>query len=172
MIREKKTKKEVSGNGAFLTIILLSVGIIFMSSIIGYVENKVGIKHMDYIIYILIVVIAYFLIKNYLTEFRYSFIDDELIVEKILGKRITPIVTIKTKEIEHFGKLSDIDWLNKDMHVDYCDISKRKAYAIKYSKNGEVRVLTLTPSEELVAHINKSLESRDYDELDEEKLLK
>ncbi len=172
MIREKKNKKELSGNRAFFAVILLSLSIIIMSSVVGFIENRFGIKNLENIIYLIIIIVAYFLIKNYLTEFRYSFIDDELIVEKILGKKVTPIATIKVKEIEHFGKLSEIDWLNKDMYVDYCDIHKRKAYAIKYIKNGETRVITLTPSEELIAHIKKSLESRDYDEVDEEKLIK
>ena len=172
MIREKKTKKEVTGNGAFLVIILLAVGIIAMSAVVGYIENRFGIKRLENIIYLLIIVVAYFLIKNYLTEYRYSFFDEELIVEKILGKKTTPITTIKTKEIVQFGVLSEIDWLDKEMNVDYCDINKRKAYAIKYVKKGETRVITLSPSAELIVNINKSMKSKDFDEVDKEKLIK
>ena len=172
MIREKKAKKQVSGNKAFLVVILLSVGIIILSTLVGFIENRFGIKRLENVIYIIVLIVAYFLIKNYLTEYRYSFIDDELIVEKILGKKTTPIVTIKTREIEHFGKLSDIDWVDKEMHVDYCDINKGRAYAIKYIQKNETKIITLSPSEELIMHIKKAIEARDYDEVVEEKLIK
>lgn len=171
MIREKKTKREVSGNMAFLVVIVVSVGIILLSSLVGYIQNAFGIKYLENIIYVVLIVVAFFLIKNYLTEYRYSFFDDELIVEKILGKRVTQIASIKIRTIEHFGKLTEIEWADKEMHVDYCDIHKRKAHAIKYVKNGETKVITFSPSEDLIFHIQKSMDSKDFDEVDEEKII-
>jgi len=172
MIREKKTKREESGGAAFLTVVLLSVGIIFLSSLVGYIENRFGIERLENIIYLILIVVAYILIRKYLTEYRYSFFDDELIVEKILGKKITQVAIIKTREITYFGKLADTDWNDKEMHVDYCDVRKRNAYCIKYLREGAARALTMNPSEELIMHIQKALETRDFDELDEEKLIK
>ena len=69
MIREKKTKKEASGNGAFLVVIGLSVFIIILSSLVGYIENRFGINGLENIIYVVLVVVAFFLIKNYLIEY-------------------------------------------------------------------------------------------------------
>jgi len=172
MIREKRTRKEVSGNMAFLVIIALSVGIIILSSLVGYIENRFGIERLEYIIYAIIFVTAYFLIKNYLTEYRYSFFDNELIIEKILGKQVTQIASIKSREIEYFGKISGADWDEKEIQVDYCDVNKRNAYAIKYKKTGVAKVLTLNPSEELILHIQKSIDAKDYDELDEDKIIR
>ncbi len=172
MIRERKGKKDISGNSAFIIVILLSISIIFLSSMVGYIENKFGINYLENIIYVFLIVVAYFLIKNYLTEFRYSFFDDEFIVEKILGKKIIPIASIKIREVEYFGKLSDIDLSSKDIIVDNCDVYKKDAYAIKYLRNGERKAITISPSEELIIHIKKSLEARDYDEVEEEKILK
>lgn len=171
MIREKKTRREVSGNSAFIVMILLSVGIIILSTIVSYVQNTFGINHLQNIIYVILIVVAYFLLKSYLTEFRYSFFDDELIIEKILGKRITPIASIKSRDIEYFGKLADVDWTDKDLHVDYCDIYKRKAHVIKYNKKGEIMALTFSPSDELILHIQKSIEARDFDEVEEDKFI-
>jgi len=172
MIREKKTKKEVSGNMAFLVVIALSIGIIILSSLVGYIENSFGIEGLEYIIYAIIFVAAYFLIKTYLTEYRYSFFDNELIIEKILGKRVTQIASIKSREIEYFGKISGTDWDENELQVDYCDVNKRNAYAIKYIKGGITKVLTLNPSKELILHIQKSIETKDYDELDEDKIIR
>jgi len=172
MIREKRTKKEVSGNRAFVVVILLSIGIIFLSSLVGYLQNQFGIMHLEKIIYVIVIVVAYFLIKNYLTEYRYSFFDNELIIEKILGKRTTQIATIKSRQIAFFGKLSEIEWDNKDMHIDHCDVSKKEAYVIKYVQHEMTKLLTLNPSEDLVMHIQKSVEAKDFDEVDEEKLIK
>lgn len=171
MIREKKTRKEVSGNMAFYVVILLSVGIILLSSLVGYIENNFGIQRLEYIIYAIIFVTAYFLIKNYLTEYRYSFFDNELIIEKILGKKVTRIASIKSREIEYFGKMSGADWDDKEIQVDYCDVNKRNAYAIKYIKNGVTKVLTLNPSNELIMHIQKSIDAKDYDDIDEDKII-
>lgn len=172
MIREKKTRREVSGNMAFLVVIILSVGIIILSTLVGYIENKFGIQGLEYIIYVIIFITAYILIKSYLTEYRYSFFDNELIIEKMLGKKITQIASIKSREIEYFGKIIGTDWDENEIHVDYCDVNKRRAYAIKYVKNGVAKVLTLNPSEELILHVQKSIDAKDYDELDEDKLIR
>ncbi|MEX1378152.1 MAG: hypothetical protein AB1Z23_11865 [Eubacteriales bacterium] len=172
MIREKKTKKEVSGNRAFLVVILLSFVIIIMSSFVGYLENNFGIKHLEKIIYIAIVVIAYFLIKNYLTEYRYSFFDNELIVEKILGKKITSVATIKSKEIEYFGKASDTFINKKEIEIINCYVYKKNAYAIKFTQDDITKAILINPSEDLILQIKKSLEAKDFDEVEEEKLIK
>lgn len=172
MIREKKTRKEVSGNMAFLLVILLSVGIIILSSLVGYIENNFGIQRLEYIIYIIIFITAYFLIKNYLTEYRYSFFDNELIIEKILGKKVTQIASIKSREIEYFGKISGVDLNENELQIEYCDVNKRDAFAIKYVKSGVTKVITLNPSDELILHVQKSIDARDYDELDEDKIIR
>lgn len=87
MIREKRTQRDVSSNKAFFIVILISICMIFLSSIVGYIQNTFGIRYLESIIYIIVVVVAYVLIKNYLTEYRYSFFDSEIIIEKMLGKK-------------------------------------------------------------------------------------
>ena len=172
MIREKKTKKEVSGNRSFLVVIFLSFVIIFMSSFVGYIENTFGIKHLEKIIYVAIVVIAFFLIKNYLTEYRYSFFDNELIVERILGKKITPVATVKSREIEQFGKAPEVDINKKEIETFNCYVHKRAAYTIKFMQDEKAKAILFNPSEDLILQIKKSLEARDFDEVKEEKLIK
>lgn len=172
MIREKKTKKEASGNKAFLIVILISIGMIVLSSLVGFVESRFGILHLETIIYFIVIIAAYILIKNYLTEFRYSFFESELIIEKLLGKKVTPIATIKARDIQYFGKVSDTDWTDKEMHIDYCDINKRKSYAIKYIHDSIIKAVTLNPSEELIFQIQKALDTKHYEEVNEDKIIK
>ena len=107
-----------------------------------------------------------------MTEYRYSFFDNELIIEKILGKKVTQIATIKSREIEYFGKISGVDLNETELQIDYCDVNKRDAYAIKYVKSGATKVVTLNPSDELILHVQKSIDARDYDELDEDKIIR
>lgn len=172
MIREKVTQKSTSGNKGFLLVIALSVGIIVLSSIVGYIENTFDIKHLELIIYAILVFVSTVLIRRYLTEYRYSFLDDELIIEKILGNRVTPVVNIRTWDIEFFGHISDSDWKNDDIQITSCDIDKTNAYVIAYTKDEVKYAITFSPTENFIQQLQTAIDTIHYEQMEEDTIIK
>lgn len=171
MIREKASNKDMSGKRGFYIIVAISVGTVFLSTIVGYIQKRFNINHLEWIIYGLLIVTAYIVIKRYITEYRYSFFDDELIVEQIIGKKIEPVASIRTWEIKYFGKISKAKWGDNTV-ITKCDVNKTGTYAIIYEKDGTEHVVTLSPSEELITQVKTAMDTLHYTEVNEDKIIK
>lgn len=157
MIREKVTNKGTSGNKGFMLIVMVSASVILLSTIIGYIQNTFGIRHLEYIIYAGLIVFSIFLMRKYITEYRYSFFDDEIIIEKMLGNRITPVANIRTWNIQHFGKFSDSDWKDENLKVDFYDVERKDASVMVCKDHNGMRAIVFNPSVEFVDQLQKTM---------------
>jgi len=163
MIREVATRKGSSGYKGLLLIIAITVFIILMSSLIGYMENVFGIKHLEYIIYAMLLVLSFFVIQLFITQYRYSLFDDELILEKMLGKKITPVVNVFIWDILSFEKNNSSEKVKiAKSHKLYSENANK--WSLIYKHNNEIYEALFSPSDEFVNQLLRAINSRQHKE--------
>lgn len=163
MIREIATRKGSSGSKGLLLIIVISVFIIAMSSLVGFVENEFGVKHLEYIIYVILFGLGYFIIQHIITQYRYSLFDDEIIFEKMLGKKITPIANIFIWDILVFEKANSSEKvkITKSFKL-YADSSNK--WSLTYKKGDEIYEAVFSPSNEFANQLIAAINNRQHKE--------
>lgn len=171
MIREKTARREASGSKKFLLIVIVSVVIFIMSAIVGYFQNTFKIYNLEIVIYVSLLVFIIVLIKLYFTEYRYSFFEDEIIIEKLLGKKITPLVSVRIWDITYFGPILDNNWQEDEMKIDSCDVSKKDVTLILYSNKGAKCALTFNPSKELISQVQRAIKNKDSNLISENEII-
>ena len=161
MIREIATRKGTSGYKGLLLIIAISVFIVAISSLIGFIENEFGIKHLEYIIYVILLALSFFVIQIFVTQYRYSLFDDELIFEKMLGKRITPVVDIFIWDILSFEKNDSSEKVKIVKSYKLFADSANKWF-LTYKKDNEIYEAVFSPSDEFANQLVSAINNRQH----------
>ena len=167
MIREKIASRQTSGSKRFLLVIIVSVVIFLMSAIVGYIERTFEIYNLEIVIYVSLFVLIIVLIKRYLTEFRYSFFEDEIIIEKLLGSKVTPLVSVRIWDIVYFGPIVDNTWREDEMRIDSCDVSKKDVTLLLYTNKGVKCAVTFNPSKELIEQVKRAMVNKHLNHISE-----
>jgi hypothetical protein len=161
MIREIATRKGSSGYKGLLLIIAITAFVIIMSSLIGMVENATGLDNLEYIIYAMLVVLGFFVIHHFITQYRYSLFDDELIIEQMLGKKITPVVNVFIWDILSFEKINSTEKVKiARSYKLYADNSNK--WSITFKKDCEIYEAVFSPSDEFVGQLKSAIEKRQH----------
>lgn len=161
MIREIATRKETSGYKGLLLIFAMAVFIIAMSSLVGFIENEFGIKHLEYIIYLILFGLGFFVIQYFITQYRYSLFDDELILEKMLGKRITPVANIFIWDILSFEKVNSSEKVKiAKSYKLYTDNSNK--WSMTYNKDNEIYEAIFSPTKEFANQLVAAINNRQH----------
>ncbi len=163
MIREIATRKGSDGTRGILLILAIAILIIFMSSVVGYFENKYDIKGLEYIIYVVLIVICYFVVQHFIVQYRYSLFDDELLIEKMLGKRTTPMVDVFIWDILSFEKVNSSQKVKVSKSYRLFADSTNKWF-LTFKKGEEIFEAVFSPSEEFVAQLNSAISNRQVKE--------
>ncbi len=161
MIREIATRKSSAGYKGLLLIAAITIFVIFLSVLIGFIENYFGVKNLEYVIYVLLIGLSFFVIKYYVTQYRYSLFDDELIIERMLGKRIHIIVNVFIWDVVSFRphvKSDESDKIITKTHKLYVQQANR--YSIVYTKDDVTYEAVFSPSEEFVRQLVRAIEQR------------
>ena len=161
MIRETATRKGSLGYKGLLLIIAIAVAIIFMSWLIGYVENALGIHNLEYIIYAILLALGFFVIQYFVTQYRYSLFDDELILEKMLGKKITPVVNVFIWDILSFEKINSSEKVKIAKSYSLCADGSNK-WSLTFKKDGEIYEAVFSPSDEFVKQLVSAINNRQH----------
>ena len=161
MIREVASRKGTSGARGLLLIFAIAVFIILLSAFIGFIESAFGIDHLEYFIYAILFALAFYMVQHFVTQYRYSLFDDELILERMLGNRITPVVNVFIWDILSFEKLSSTEKVKiaKSYKLS-ADNSNR--WALTYKKDGEIYEAVFSPSEEFVSQLLSAIDKRQH----------
>jgi hypothetical protein len=161
MIRETATRKGSLGYKGLLLIVAIAAVIILMSWLIGYVENALGIHNLEYIIYALLLALGVFVLQHFVTQYRYSLFDDELILEKLLGKRITPVVNVFIWDILSFEKNNSSEKVKIAKSYSLFTDGSNK-WSLTFKKDGEIYEAVFSPSEDFVKQLLSAIDNRQH----------
>ncbi len=165
MIREIATSKGTSGSKGLILIIAVAVTVILLSMLVGYIQTTFGIAHMEYLIYIGLIILGVVLIRRYITQYRYSLFDDEIIFERIIGKKETPALVLRMWEIKGVKSLDEVE--NKDLderNILRLNVERKDAWLILYEKDEESNGVIFNPSREFIEQLKKTLKTPQKEE--------
>lgn len=165
MIRQI-ARLRVSIGKSILMVTVITVCVVLMSGIVGYFRNNLGIRNTEYVIYILLIVLGLYIVKKYLTEYRYSLFDDEVIIDRIVGNRVEALLVLRVREIEEHGLLSEMSE-DKRQYVERiikANIRKIRCHYILFHRNGKRQMLVYNPTDEFAEALKKGLKDQmDHD---------
>lgn len=117
-------------------------------------------------------------IKYILSEYRYAFDENNLCIDKIVGKRIVPLGSLdltcslaEVMSLDVYRKRKD-ELPKPDLRFNYCKTMRLKnPYVYMFTFNGKNALLTFEPSGEFVDILNDAirlaLENKNSEEAEE-----
>ena len=162
-------------SGAFLPVVLvITVGFCLLSlptwldSFFNW-GGFIGKGIYEICVFICVGISLYIIIKKYLYEYTYFFIDDEIIIHQKIGKREITLCSIDVKNIHDMGRGKSNEYLLAKYHVAkknrcYNIYKKDEITYVIFSPQGsdENEALMFSPSEQMFSIIlEKVLDNSD-----------
>lgn len=114
-------------------------------------------KIIKYLSYLIMICIALFQIKRLRTKYKYSLIQDELIIHKITGESENLLEIVNLADIQYIGRSDKItDKLNFHgvKRYDFCKL-RTKNYICVYKLEGRLKKFYFNPSDRLIRNIER-----------------
>jgi hypothetical protein len=161
-MKERFTRKKLAAWLGILVILGLLLGVIVLAAIIYVVADAMkaagwDVWYMQYLEYIILIALGIFIVRYWMTEYEYDVIDDELIIDRYIGKRprnllsvkLGAIVSVETKRPD-IKKMDRLTFKSKRSDVKY----------MVYKQNGQQKCLYFSPSDDLLALIEQRRHNR------------
>ena len=161
-MKERFKRKKLSAWLGILVILGLVLGIIMLAAVIYVAADAMRAAgwqtwYMQYVEYILLIMAGIFIVRYWMTEYEYDLIDDELIFDRYIGQRPRSLLRLSLSSIVSVGtqkpnikKLERLTFRSKKSGVTY----------IVYKQNGQQKCLYFSPSDEMLALIEKRRNTR------------
>jgi hypothetical protein len=96
------------------------------------------------------------------TQYRYSLFDDELIIESILGKRITTVVDVFLWDIISFDKIENRVVKNdiKITKTHNVSVQRMDKWVVVYKKDNEFFEVIFNPSNDFINQLQRAILQR------------
>ncbi len=156
----KETLKDTSGHesspGVFVAgLVFFCVLVVSLSNLL---HNRLGVPYTAYFAYLLFVLAGVYVYRSRFLDYRYILIDDELMFERLVGKREKLMARIKMKEIIAFNaENSPVTFkgnVDKCMHVQL-KRHTRETMVLYAKEDGKIIQVFFCPSEALKELIQK-----------------
>ncbi len=158
MVQKKKSVIDL------LLILFMSFSAVLITFVILTVVLPKAISYAP-VLFLLIAAIfylAYLTASSTNVEFEYSLVNNEIDIDKITNKKKRKrLTTVKLRNLESFGRLSDGDFLrySKDPIVKkvFASVSRKDEdnFFLVYTENTIKKLVVFTPSEKIVEIIEK-----------------
>lgn len=156
-MRERLKRKQLSTPMGILLIVLLLAVIVVLSAIIFVIADYFNIGSiLEYVKYLLFIVIGVIIIRKWITEYEYALIDDELYVDRYIGKRPRRLFSVRMSHITYVGKNLHDDYKGKIHRLTYKSKRSDVTYIVFVEKD-EKKCAFFSPSEALLSKIKSRL---------------
>ncbi len=156
-MKERFKRKKLPAWLGILIILGLLLGVIVLAAIVYVAADAMRAAgwatwYMQYIEYIILIVAGIFIVRYWMTEYEYDLIDDELIIDRYIGQRprnlqripLASVISVGVQEPE-FKKPERLTFKSKKSGVKF----------LVYKQNGQQKCMYFSPSDELLALIEK-----------------
>lgn len=136
------TKKE---NILYIICIVLGV---FLVSILSWVLTTIGLPWVDFLAVAALAAWAFWIFTRRIVEYRYSLMDTELIVARIVGGREKHVFSLEVTDIKRIGVVEK----KSDLKTQRYTLPTRKIRSVQivYFTNGQDQRVILQPSDHLL----------------------
>ncbi len=161
MIREIATRKSSTGYKGLFIIIMIAVIVISLSVLVGYLENNFDIYYLEYLIFFMLLGFGVFVLRYFITQYRYSLFDDEFIIERMIGKKLTTVVDVFIWNIISFKKTVEKPTKNIKIIKTYkLFVQHTNKWSLVYKKDDELFEALFNPSENFIRQLNRAIMQR------------
>lgn len=111
-----------------------------------------------YLLYIIMIVLFILQRRRIKTKFKYTIIQDELMIHKIIGNDENLVESINLNDIKYIGKCRGVKELfsfYKKRKYDFC-LCGKKNYICVYKEGNKTKKFYFKPSERFIKTIRKS----------------
>lgn len=161
MHHEVLKPKVISGTTHYFLLAVIALLALFVAPL----AHNFILPNMNYGIYLAIVIAAAIVVRRQMTEYRYSLIADELIIDRIWGKHVRKLITINLRNVQSFGPYKRAV-NNKGKTLYYSMKIAKGAYALVVSTNGVDERIVFHPSEKMVRCIERQINREKGDKSD------
>lgn len=156
-MKERLTRKKLSTWLGILTILGLLIGVVLLAAVIYVAADAMksagwNTTFMQYVEYVILIVIGILIVRHWMTEYEYSVIDGELIVDRYIGRNPRNLLRIKLSSIVSVGR-QEPD-IKKQDRLTFKSKNKGVVYIV-YKQNGEQKCMYFSPSDELLSLIEE-----------------
>ena len=150
-------KKEKQSPVKGLIFVLEIVAVLFAAMIgSNMVYNILHVSYTHYIVYILIIMFAVYLLRNELSAFQYTLQSDKIWFERKIGIRLIGLLQINMEDVLWFGTYKECPY--KIWYIShYTYLKKASGYCIVYKANEKVKFILFHPSEKLIEKLNATI---------------
>jgi hypothetical protein len=151
-MKERYIRKQLPAILGILIAIGLVILVLLLHGIATAVNSFVGVSFMEYIEYVILIVLGIAIVRKWLTEYEYEVTEDSFAVNRAIGRRPRRIFECPTRHIIYIGRDKPSDTKGRITKLTYASGNKDKVY-LTYIKNDEKRCAVFSPSEGLVEFI-------------------
>jgi hypothetical protein len=156
-MKERLTRKKLSTWLGILAILGLLIGVVLLAAIIYVAADAMkaagwNTTFMQYVEYVILIIAGILIVRHWMTEYEYSLVDDELIIDRYIGRNPRNLLCIKLSSIVSVSK-QEPDIKKKDK-LTFRSKSKGVTYIV-YKQNGEQKCMYFSPSDELLSFIEE-----------------
>lgn len=149
-MKERLKRKKLPAMLEILVILGLFLGIVLLAALIYVAADALrsigwNTTFMQYIEYVILIVAGVLIVKHWMTEYEYALIDDELIIDRYLGRNPKSLLRIKLSAIVSLG--ADAPDIRK---IDRFTFKKKDIVYMVYKQNGQQKCAMFSPSEDLL----------------------
>lgn len=142
--------------------IFLVVGIVLVIMLVAIGARSIAlflkIPGVDYLLYILLIILATVIIKTRIQDYIYTLEGMKLVFERELGTRVKLLATIELRTIVWSGFFTELP--KEYAEIGYSKISfkpKRETYCIVYLQKDKMAVIGFSPTPVMIDKIQAKL---------------
>ncbi|MDD3242370.1 MAG: hypothetical protein PHD32_01445 [Eubacteriales bacterium] len=162
MIKEISKAKFAAPFRYVVAALLLASVVVALSALAGVVRVRWGIAHPEYVIYVGLLALGVWAFFFYSTEYHYTLIDDELIIEKMRLSRRVDRRIIRTFNIVAYGTRKAVGPLSREERralKRYVAPHQKACYVAMPGDTGRV-IIAFSPSEHFLEQFRQSVEKQ------------
>lgn len=158
-MKERIKRKQLSAVLGILVILSLFLGVVLLSAAIHMVSHTLkaagwDTTFMPYIEYLILILVGLLIVTRWLPEYEYTVIDDELYIDRYLGRRFKNLTCIRLSEIVSIGK-SEPD-IRQKARFTFKSKNQDVVYIV-FKQDGQNKCGYFSPSKELLELIEKRI---------------
>ncbi len=136
----------------------LVVLLVFVVGLANLMYNRYGISYSGYLAFLSYILIGVYVYRRKILKYQYLVVDQEFIVETLVGKRSREIIRVKLNKVLYFCPLSyekkDGDTSYKSHYVVFNRNSPR-AWVLAFKEGDKIHRVIMEPSDKLIELVKK-----------------
>lgn len=147
MYKQTVQRKQRNAFISILLVVLLVFAILLAADLIGYAARLIGFAGAEYVVYVLLILLAVYIVRNRLTSYCYALSETELLLERLIGNRVRGREVIPLKSVAGYGAYEK--QMKKGERLVFAYKPYEAAKILSVCEGGETYTIIISPDAEM-----------------------